>query len=137
MGHRKGMKQQETRRFKLLDLNFCCQDRFLNLTKFHAWFAALRPFPISKAELSSFCRWCSSLSAVQWVVVGQGANFLNYLSICTARSDDPLRAQRTRVKLRLERNFVHCYLTIKYPNSSTVFQNIGSCFKIQSVRKCF
>ena len=81
---------------------------------------------------------CSAGTVVWWDI---GANFLNYLSICTASSDDPLRAHRTRVKLRLERNFVNSYFTIKYPNSATVFQSfkiyMGSCFKILSPGKCF
>ena len=48
----------------------------------------------------------SAGTVVWWDI---GANFLNYLSICTASSDDPLRAHRNRVKLILERNFVLFY----------------------------
>ena len=72
---------------------------------------------LAKAELSSFCSWlCPSwigvvLSAciVWWDI---GANFLNYLSICTACSDDPLRAHRIRVNQKLERYSDNCDCTL-------------------------
>ena len=74
-----------------------------------------------------------SVGPVVWWDIG--ANFLNYLSICTASSDDPLRAHRNRVKLILERNFVNSYFIINLTLKK--FQNMGGCFKIQSPRKCF
>ena len=87
------------------------------------------------AKLSCLVSVDGALVGVQWVVVVQGANFLNYLSICTASSDDPLRAHRTRVNLRLERIFVNSYFVIKYTNCFSKFQNIDSCFKFQYPRK--